>query len=125
MMNLHQILRCRLRLAHIEIDCSRLIDKQLNLLWPSLLWSLELDRMDFNHLIEGDRQNQLFIAVRLQRLVWCTAQTVLHRMVIGLVQTLAFRLRHKNVQIHHTRTVVFARVAISVATADMLLNFCL
>lgn len=52
-----------MRVGHVKIDGARLVDEQLHLFRTVRLGRLEFQRMDLDHLIEGDGQDQLLVAV--------------------------------------------------------------
>lgn len=87
----HQILHRNVRFGHIEIDRPRLVDEQPDILGPMRWRCLELDRMDFDHLVEGDRNDQLLVAVRCQ-VSGLRTESIHHRMVVRFVQTFALVL---------------------------------
>lgn len=97
--HIQQVLSGRVRCGHVKINGARLVDEQFHLLRSIALGRLELERMNLNHLVEGDGQYQLFVAVGLEEL-GRARQTVDHRIVVRLIETFAFVFRHEYVQIH-------------------------
>lgn len=88
-----------MRIGHIEVDSPWLVDEQLDFLRTVVFRSLELERMNLDHLFKGNGQYELLIAVGLKEFAR-TGQAVLHRMIVRLVQAFAFVLRYEHIQIH-------------------------
>jgi hypothetical protein len=102
-----QLLHRLIRLGHVKVQRPWLVDEQLNGFGAVLFGRLQLDGMDFDGLIEGQRQNQLFVTVRGQ-VATGAGQGVRHRMVVRLVQAFTLIFHDERAQVHQTETEILA-----------------